>query len=320
MLSHRSLFIFILFIFSIKTSSAQLFRESQDSLNTGSGELYGTLFTPSEPKEKIPVVLIIAGSGPTDRNGNNIAGINCNAYEMLADSLAKYGIASLRYDKRGVAASRSALADESKITIDVYINDAKMWMEKLESDPRFSKIIVLGHSEGSLLEIVACARTKADALISVAGIGRSADQILREQLSNLPDTLKNECYGYLTKLKSGDTISHPNPLLNSLFRPSVQPYLISWFKYNPSEETEKLKIPVLIVQGTHDIQVDTSDAILLHKACPQSQLAMIDGMNHIMKVAPADRADNIKTYSDPGLPLDGKAVKTIVDFINGLKQ
>ena len=316
MLRHRSLFIFTLLIFSFKTSFAQEFK---DSLNTGSGELYGSLVVPSVSKEKIPVVLIIAGSGPTDRNGNNIAGINCNAYKMLADSLAKYGIASLRYDKRGVAESRLAVTDESKLTIEAYINDAKMWMDQLKSDTRFSKIIVLGHSEGSLLGIVACARTKADGLISVAGIGRSADLILHEQLSNLPDTLKNESYGYLTKLKSGDTIAHPNPLLNSLFRPSVQPYLISWFKYDPSEEIQKLKIPVLIVQGTHDIQVDTTDAILLHKASPQSQLSMIEGMNHIMKVAPADRTENIKTYSDPNLPLDGKAVKTIVDFVKNLK-
>ena len=122
------------------------------------------------------------------------------------------------------------------------------WVSRLKGDKRFSKVILLGHSEGSLIGIVAAEKIPVDAFISVSGVGRTADQILQEQLQGkLPPQLQAESSDILDSLKAGKTVANVSPSLVSLFRPSVQPYLISWMKYNPAVEIAKLKIPVLIL-------------------------------------------------------------------------
>ena len=156
-----------------KNSETKIFIESDIILKTASGDIYGTLMTPKGIKSS-PVVLFIAGSGPTDRNCNNTSGMNTNAYQMLAEALAKKGIASLRYDKRGIAASAAALKSESDIKIENYVDDAIAWVDMLKADARFSKIYILGHSEGSLIGMLAAKQTKVDGFISLAGIGRPA--------------------------------------------------------------------------------------------------------------------------------------------------
>lgn len=120
----------------------------------------------------------------------------------------------------------------------------------------------------------------------------------------------------IDKLVKGETVSDVPSILNSLFRPSVQPYIISWFKYDPQKEIAKLKIPVLIIQGTTDIQVGTDDADRLAKALPKSKLVIIEGMNHILKQAPADRQMNIQTYTQPDLAIKKELIETIIPFIN----
>ena len=121
-------------------------------------------------------------------------------------------------------------------------------------------------------------------------------------------------------LLAGKAVANVNPDLYALFRPSVQPYLISEYKYDPAKEIAKLRIPVLIVQGTHDIQVDVKDARLLAAADPRAKLLLIDGMNHILVDAPAERAANIATYSEPQLPLDPHLVPAIARFLISPEQ
>ncbi len=104
-------------------------------------------------------------------------------------------------------------------------------------------------------------------------------------------------------------------MLVTLFRPSVQPYIISWFKYNPQEEIKKLQIPVLIIPGTKDIQVTTEDAKLLATANPKAKLALINNMNHIFRIVKGSRDENIATYSNASLPISDELVKTIIMFI-----
>jgi fermentation-respiration switch protein FrsA (DUF1100 family) len=106
-------------------------------------------------------------------------------------------------------------------------------------------------------------------------------------------------------------------MLNALARPSVQPYMISWFRYDPGQEISKLTIPVLIVQGTTDIQVSEEDARALASANPKAKLVLIEKMNHIFKEAQADRAGNIATYNNPSLPVASELVKRVVDFTFG---
>lgn len=288
-------------------------QEKEIILNTKSGNIKGTLLTPSITK-RTPLVLIIAGSGPTDRNGNNAFMTN-NSLKMLAEGLKNDGISSLRFDKRGVGESIESGLKEIDLRFEDYIQDVEEWIKLLNKDDRFSNIIVLGHSEGSLIGMIASHKQKVNKFISIAGAGISAGNIIREQLKNQPQIVLDESLPIIEKLEKGETVENISQMLYSLFRPSVQPYMISWFKYDPHKEIAKLDIPILIIQGTTDIQVSISDADKLALGNKKSQKIIIEGMNHILKDADANRKKNIETYSIPDLPLNKELIKIIVNFI-----
>ncbi len=292
------------------------FAASEMLLQSPTGSLSGTLTVPAG-NGPFKVVLIIAGSGPTDRDGNSTAGVQTNAYRMLSEGFAAKGIASLRYDKRGIAASRSAMISESEIRFETYISDAVSWIARLQNDKRFSDVVVLGHSEGSLIGMVAALQTTAAKFISVSGVGRPADKLIQEQLKGkLEPRLLNEAYKTLASLKAGMQVQQVDPALVSLFRPSVQPYMISWMKYDPTKEIARLKIPVCIVQGTTDMQVTIQDAKWLAEAKPGAQLILMEKMNHVLKESEADVQQNSATYRDPVLPLKAGLIDTLARFIS----
>lgn len=288
-------------------------QEKEITLYTKSGNIKGTLITPSTTK-RTPLVLIIAGSGPTDRNGNNAFMTN-NSLKMLAEGLKNDGISSLRFDKRGVGESIESGLKEIDLRFEDYIQDVEEWIKLFNKDDRFSNIIVLGHSEGSLIGMIASHKQKVNKFISIAGAGISAGNIIREQLKNQPQIVLDESLPIIEKIEKGETVENVSQMLYSLFRPSVQPYMISWFKYDPQKEIAKLDIPILIVQGTTDIQVSISDADKLALGNKKSQKIIIEGMNHILKDADANRKKNIETYSIPDLPLNKELIKIIVNFI-----
>ncbi len=285
-------------------------------LETPTGKIFGTLQLP-ETSAKCPVVLIIAGSGPTDRDGNSplLPGKN-DSLKMISLGLAENGIASVRYDKRGIAASAGSMKNEADLRFDHYVDDVVTWVECLKADPRFSGVAVLGHSEGSLIGIAAANKAPGlSGVISVAGVGRPADELIGEQLANEAKEIRDESHAITEELKKGNTVSNVSRGLAALFRPSVQPYLISWFKYDPASEIAKLEVPVLIVQGTTDLQVPVRDARLLAEAKPDARLEIIQGMNHILKEAPLEPQANVATYSDPTLPLAPGFLEAIIDFL-----
>lgn len=279
-------------------------------LHTKSGNIFGTLTTPKK-QSKTPVALIIAGSGPTDRNGNILPVLKSDAYKKLAHGLADNNISSLRFDKRGIGESKMISQKVAELRFEDYINDAKDWIQLLKQDKRFSKIIVIGHSEGSLIGMMAA--TNADKFISIAGPGQSIDKTLKEQLAQQPKALQDSLYPIIDSLLKGKIVNNVSP--QSMFNPSVQPYLISWFKYNPQIEIQKLKLPILIIQGTSDIQVSVEDAKRLSKANPTAKMILIDKMNHIFKTVNGDRQANLATYNNPSLPLANLLVADIVKFI-----
>ncbi|MFL6610541.1 MAG: alpha/beta hydrolase, partial [Pseudomonas sp.] len=195
------------------------------SLDTGNGELFGSLLLPKSDTP-VPVVLIISGSGPTDRDGNNPEGGRNDSLKRLAWVLAKHNIASVRYDKRGVAASLAATPDERNLSVEAYVADAVAWSHKLSADPRLGPLILLGHSEGALIASLAAPQANAAAVISVAGSARPIDQVLRQQLgSRLPPPLMLRSNELLDSLKAGRPDPNVPPQLQVIFRPSVQPYL-----------------------------------------------------------------------------------------------
>ncbi len=289
------------------------------TLDTGTGELFGSLLLPKSDNP-VPVVLIISGSGPTDRDGNNTDGGRNDSLKRLAWVLAKHNIASVRYDKRGVAASLAATPDERNLTVDAYVGDAQAWGRKLKTDPRFGQLIVLGHSEGALIASLAAPDIDADAVISVSGSARPVDQVIREQLGNrLPPPLMLRSNELLDSLKAGKTDDNVPPPLQAIFRPSVQPYLISLFRQDPAAAFARLKMPALIIQGSNDIQVGVNDARLLKAAKPDAELALIEGMNHVMRIVPNDVKRQMASYKDPQLPLAAELGTRILGFIDGLR-
>lgn len=308
----KYLFLSVVLTFSVVSTYANTL-ETIVSVKTENGELEGTLLT-SEKNSKNHVALIIAGSGPTDRNGNNAQFTN-DSLKMLAHALAKEGISSLRYDKRGVGKSKDAGLNESELRFEDYINDAKILVDYLDNQLGFKNIIVIGHSEGSLVGMVASQQKNVAKFVSIAGAGQPIDQTIREQLKAQPPGVLEQSTPILDKLSEGKTVDNVPPFLNSLFRPSIQPYMISWFKYNPQKEIAKLNKPVMVIQGNTDIQVSIKDANKLASANKKSQKVIIKKMNHIFKEAPLDTQDNFKTYNQPELPIKSELVQAISQFV-----
>ena len=288
------------------------------SLDTGNGELFGTLLLPKSDNP-VPVVLIISGSGPTDRDGNNPDGGRNDSLKRLAWVLAKHNIASVRYDKRGVAASLAATPDERNLSVEAYVADAVAWSRKLGADPRLGPLVLLGHSEGALIASLAAPQANAAAVISLSGSARPIDQVLRQQLgSRLPPPLMLRSNELLDSLKSGRLDDNVPPPLQVIFRPSVQPYLISLFRQDPAQAFAALKMPALIIQGSHDIQVSVDDARQLKAAKPDAELVLIEGMNHVLRIVPGDVKRQLASYKDPNLPLAAELSTRILHFIDSI--
>jgi len=158
-------------------------------LSTPTGALHGMLDLPDGRCAPCPVMVVIAGSGPTDRDGNQPA-LAGDSLKHLGHALAQRGIAALRYDKRGVGTSRVAVTRESDLRLEHYVGDAAAWIARLRGDARFSRVGVIGHSEGSLIAMLAAKRERVDVFVSIAGPGRPAAAVVRGQLQSLPPALR----------------------------------------------------------------------------------------------------------------------------------
>ncbi|MFK8794452.1 alpha/beta hydrolase [Planococcus plakortidis] len=263
-----------------------------------------------------PVAILIAGSGPTDKDGNSLTlmGKN-NSLRMLAEQLKAEGIAVIRYDKRAIGDNRSLAVQESELRFDDYVQDAAAWVRFAKADERFTDVAVIGHSEGALVGLAAANQEGVDSYVSLTGVGRPADELLKEQLSTLPAAQREEADAILEQLAQGETVDDVSPELQQILRPSIQPYLQSWMAYDPLEQAENLEAEALFVGGTRDLQVPVRDAELLHEAKPGSELLIVDGMNHVLKQVPDDREANMAAYSDPELPLADGLVDRIAEFL-----
>jgi fermentation-respiration switch protein FrsA (DUF1100 family) len=169
--------------------------------------------------------------------------------------------------------------------------------------------------------MLAAQRAPADAFVSIAGVARRASEVLRDQLRpQLPPDLWQESERILAALEAGRMAdSVPAPLL-ALYRPSVQPYLISWFRYTPTEEITRVPGPVLIAQGTTDIQVDVAEAENLKRARVDAELLIVAGMNHVLKLVPADALAQQASYSDPSLPVSPELLERTARFVRNIRR
>lgn len=278
--------------------------------------LNGTLYTPIKQSKKTNLVILIAGSGPTDRDGNQKMMPN-NSLKLLAEAVANNGIAVYSYDKRIFAQMAAGKLDEASLSFDNFIDDAKAVLLYFKNQKKYHTITIAGHSEGALIGMVA-ANGNADAYISIAGAGRPIDEVLLEQIGKQAPFLKEEVEKDFATLKSGNTFELKNQMLATLFRASVQPYMISWIKYNPQTEIKKLHIPTLLINGDKDIQVSVNDAQLLYQAKSDAQLKIISNMNHIFKEIKGDDTENKASYTNPDLPINKELPSVLTAFIQSL--
>lgn len=280
------------------------------------GELAGTMI---DGGKDAPLVLIIPGSGPTDRDGNNSIG-QSGSYRLLADALGTQGISTVRIDKRGMFGSKAAAADANKVTIADYVTDVRSWVGKLRGGDAGRCVWLLGHSEGALVALAAA--QNADGIcgvVSVSGSGRRLGDTIRAQLRANPANapLLAPAMSILDRLEKGTRVPEsdvPAPLA-PLFRADVQDYLIDLLAQEPQKLAGALTVPLLVVQGETDLQTSVEDAKLLTAAQPKARLAIVPGVNHVLKVAPADRAANIAAYRDAALPVAPAVVSAIAEFV-----
>ncbi|MEX1002343.1 MAG: alpha/beta hydrolase [Crocinitomicaceae bacterium] len=303
--------------------TATLFSQKEEAVTLTTKEGYticGTLTSPEDQDaSSVPLVILIAGSGPTDRNGNNSLMQN-NSLKMLSALLSENGYACLRYDKRSIAESKIENFDTRTLSFDDFLADASGWVDKYAE--QYSKVILAGHSQGSLVAfLTANQNDKVTAVISLAGAGRPIHEILKTQLAaSLSVEMQGLVNAKLDTLAMGDTLQYTPDMFYSLMHPTVQPFLISWMKYAPTEEIARLKIPVLIINGTTDIQVAVSEAKLLAASNEKAKLVIIKNMNHILKfIRLTDQSSQLEVYGDPNIPLHKKFPSAILKFLDSLE-
>lgn len=280
-----------------------------------SGPLRGVLTVPAG-QGPFPATLIIAGSGPVNRDGN-LRGMPNDSLKRLAHGLAERGIASLRFDKRGVAASKVEMAEDD-YSVAMFVDDAAGWLKLMRADPRLTAPGVIGHSEGAIFAILLAQRADAPSrIVLLAGPGEKTGRILERQMTAAatPAPLAAASRRIAEAMEQGRRVDDIPPELAALYRPSIQNYLMTLFPIDPAAELAKTAVPALIVQGTADLQVVVEDARRLAAARPDAGLALIDGMNHILRDAPVDRAANFATYTQPEKPLSPGLLPAIADFV-----
>lgn len=307
---------FYLIIALLVARPLQAQQEEPQVLETPTGTLYGSLIVPKGSRV-FDLVVLQPGSGPTDRKGNNPLGVTAGSYWMLAQALAAHGIATLLIDKRGVAASKAAGKDESKLVFEDYIHDLEEWAQQLRKDKRVRRMILAGHSEGALIAMRAASRVTPDQYISICGPAQPIDEIITWQLQHQAPSLARPADSLFQRMRKSEPIDSIPPLLYTLFRPSIRPYMVSWMQYDPCQEIASIRVPTLIVQGTNDYQVSPTQADQLHRCRPGATLAVIEGMNHVLKRAPRELAGNQATYMDASLPVMPELVTALVQFIQG---
>ena len=298
----------LLFFISLEAFSQE---KNYDSLQVSiDPEVQGTLLSPKGENQP-PLAILIAGSGPTDRNGNQALFKN-NSLKYLAEGLAQKGIATFRYDKRVIAQINNATVQEEKMTCEDEVNDALLVVNHFKD--KYKKIILIGHYEGALIGLLVAQKVVVSKFVSISGAGNSSATLIEEQIGKNAPQLKEESQKIISQLRKGELVENISPYLAPVFRKSVQPYLISWFKYEPTKEIAKLQIPILIVQGTNYLQVEDKEAQLLKEAQPKAQLLLIEGMNHVLKKVKT-LEENQLSYLNPDLPISGELVEDIASFI-----
>ncbi|WP_139000393.1 alpha/beta hydrolase [Hyunsoonleella aestuarii] len=303
-------FLFLLFIFSTSMiSQTESFIEKELTITK---YVEGTLLLPNK-NDHNSLAIIIGGSGPTDRNGNQNF-LKNNSLKKLAEALSSKGIASFRYDKRVVKQIKLGIIDEN-ILFDDFVEDAISTITYFRNKNIFKKIYVIGHSQGSLVGMIA-AKNRANGFISLAGAGESIDNVIIEQINKTAPQFNGDTKRILQAIKKGKKVKDYPPALKSVFREDIQEFMKNWMSYEPTKIIKELEIPILIINGDKDLQTTVSEAIKLKEARPNSQIAIIKNMNHVLVPITGNDLDNSKSYNELNRKISEELIENIVKFIN----
>lgn len=258
------------------------------------------------------LAIIIAGSGPTDRNGNQNF-LKSNNLKKLAQALTKEGIATFRYDKRIVKQIRKGKVDKN-IMFDDFVTDASSVVDYFHNQAQFKSIYIIGHSQGSLVGMLALS-DKVNGFISLAGAGQSIDEVITEQIQKMAPGLTEDAKKTFDVLKKGETTTDYPPALASVFNIDTQPFIANWMQYKPKDIISEIEIPILLVNGTKDLQVSVEEANQLKEANPNAELKIIENMNHVLFIIEGDDLENSKSYNESFRSVSTELVEVISSFI-----
>lgn len=304
----------LLLVFATLTIAAQQASVTAEELDINQF-IKGTLVSPVA-EENPDLVILVHGSGPVDRNGNQSFMKN-DSFKKLATELSVSGVATYRFDKRILQMDRLNIKEED-IRLDDFIADVVSAIEYFKKNGNYKNVVVVGHSQGSLVGMVA-AKDRADAFVSIAGAAHPIDTIIVEQIAVQMPGLKESAQQSFKEMRVTGSSKNYNPMLEMIFRPSVQPFILSWMHYDPQEYIKALDIPVLLINGSSDLQVKEEQAAKLQEAKPEAKLVILDKMNHVLRKIEGDDLENSKSYNQPDLPLHPDLVPEIVNFIKSLQ-
>lgn len=271
----------------------------------------GTLLTPKSG-ESAQLAIIIADAGPTDRNGNQNF-LKSNVLKKLAEGLTKNGIATFRYDKRIVKQILKNKVDPN-IVFDDFVTDAKAIVDYFVNDKQFKQLYIVGHSQGSLVGMLA-SKANVSGFVSLAGAGNSIDEVIIDQVAVMDSALVAPAQKAFESLRQGKTTTDYPKVLGSIFSADVQPFMMNWMQYHPQELMAALDIPVLVVNGTKDLQVSVEEATLLERAAKNADLKIIDHMNHVLFIINGSKLENSKSYNESFRPISTELIMVVSEFI-----
>jgi pimeloyl-ACP methyl ester carboxylesterase len=292
--------------------------EAPYAWSDGAQRLDGTLAMPANPAGRVPVVLVIAGSGPTDRDGNNPLGVQSAIYRKMAWALAQRGIASVRYDKRGIGASPFIGKTMAEVTFGDYVHDALAGARALAADARFSRVVLVGHSEGALIaERAANEGAPVAGVVTMAGMGRRFSVVLREQMARQLDSAQLAAYDReMAEYLADGPMPQVDSALQMLLRPGVRRFIRTESALDPAAEARRLTVPLMVLQGATDVQVSVADAEALRAARPDAEVHILPATSHMfVHAATRDAAAQAPGYQDPAAQLVPQLVQLVAGFV-----
>jgi uncharacterized protein len=262
--------------------------------------------------ERPAVVLLIAGSGTTDHDGNGPQAKPATL-KKLSEQLVARRIATLRYDKRGAGGWKPEFGKPEDFRFKDFVDDSVALVSYLRSSGKFSKVILVGHSEGGLVAILTARRVPVDRLVLLATAARRQGDLLKAQLEKkVPPDVFEPIAKAIDAIMAGQIVD-PTPPGFSV-APSMQPGMASAFTEDPVDPLKKITEPTLIIGGGRDLQVARVDFAALSAASPVAKALWLPDMNHVLNDV-ADEADNLKAYNDSDRPLDPAMIDAVAAFI-----